>query len=94
MNSTLGANSDTASAQGSVQIIVPKGRSAVGSLINDGAPEPGVVALLGFGLVLLALSFVHTNRAGTKLRNTRSEGQKSEGQKMVDNSASTKGFPL
>jgi hypothetical protein len=46
------------------------------------------VALLGFGLVLLALSFVHTNRAGRKLGNTRSEGQK-----MVDNSVS-KGIPL
>jgi hypothetical protein len=88
MNSTLGANSDTASAQGSVQITVPKGRSPVGSLIDDGAPEPGIVALLGFGLILLALSFVRTDRAGRKLGNTRSEGQK-----MVDNSAS-KGIPL
>jgi hypothetical protein len=90
MNSTLGASSDTASAQGSLQITVPKGRSSVRSLIDNGAPEPGIVALLGFGLVLLALSFVRTDRAGrkSKLGNTRSEGQK-----MVDNSAS-KGIPL
>jgi hypothetical protein len=57
---------DAVKAQQNSFVTVGEARSAASPAVDIGTPEPGVVALIGFGLVLLGLSY---GRAAAKLSN-------------------------